>query len=1195
MAMTARRRSGSRHGIFLGSGLAFLFLAGTAGAADWPQYRHDAGRTAYTPDALAPSLHVQWVFTPPHPPLPAWPEPVREYNLMDFDYAFQPVVAGGRVFFGSSADHHIYALDAKSAKVLWTFCTQGPIRFAPAVWQDRVLAASDDGHIYCLSAKDGSLAWKKRLGPTDELIIGNGRIASRWLLRSGLAVSNGLVYATAGMWPLEKTFVGALKIEDGAEAWKTEPPDFAPQGYLALNSKFLYLPAGRAPMWVMGIDGGGAHAIHPAGRSAPMAREDLVLTGPQTHGANENLPSAGGPAFGPRAASIFAWTPAMDRILKPAFGDRNICAFGTNACYLAGGGKLNAYDLALNGKWEVEGPARSFAMLVAGQTIVVGGEKTVRLYSTDGGKDLGSIPVSGQARGLAAADGNLFVSLETGEIVCLGPEEPAHPAKAAAAPAQPSASRSASQKVAAILKENPGLGKGFGLLIGADADTAAELARQTALQVYCVEADEARVRAARKALAGTGLYGSRVTVLHVADRKLPLPDYFANLVLAPDASAVLPAELDRVLRPCGGVAYRDGKRTVREPLEGATDWTHEYATPGNTSASGDTRVTWPLRMLWFGEPGPNVAMNRHLRGSAPVTSNGRMFILGQHSLNAVDAYNGAKLWSVALPSAQRRVTDILGGCMASDPDSVYLATAGVCIRFSADAGSSAAVYRVPVSRAALSLQQPQKIAVGEGNEIEMKSTPEGLELVLTTKDAKVASADPEKDPGHGDSWELFFDFRPEKQRDVTYAPGVCHAFVVPAGPEKPSPSWKPGPWAQPFALAVEGAPVADGSRTLVRLAWAEAEKLAGAKPASFGFGAILNSSDDGKTLTRRTCRFATRSSYRLADLLCTVSLGPVAAAPTASPLDAIGAPEDMLWGHLAVVGETIVGSLIEQVDTPDTLRFGWDFGSEGKDFTGPSVVQVLDSVGAASGTRCVFAVNKGDGTVRWQYRAEALIPHTAICVHDGRVYLLDRPPLNQTEAEKRRGQPPSGTAALVVLDLESGKKLASLTEGLSDYGNLRAGHGVLLASSMTGMTAFDAKELKTLWSVVTPQPMHHCSAFLRVPTITKTWVYDEPFAYDLRTGKQRPMDATKPDPWTWGNFRGCGTVSGSDSLLFFRSGTPSILDALGTPVLHSLTGIRPGCYINMIAACGLALMPEASSGCGCPYNFQTTVALAPAK
>ena len=39
------------------------------------------------------------------------------------------------------------------------------MRFAPAVWKDRVYAASDDGYLYCLAAKDGSLINKWRGGP----------------------------------------------------------------------------------------------------------------------------------------------------------------------------------------------------------------------------------------------------------------------------------------------------------------------------------------------------------------------------------------------------------------------------------------------------------------------------------------------------------------------------------------------------------------------------------------------------------------------------------------------------------------------------------------------------------------------------------------------------------------------------------------------------------------------------------------------------------------------------------------------------------------------------------------------------------------------------------------------------------------------------------------------------------------------
>jgi hypothetical protein len=67
-------------------------------------------------------------------------------------------------------------------------------------------------------------------------------------------------------------------------------------------------------------------------------------------------------------------------------------------------------------------------------------------------------------------------------------------------------------------------------------------------------------------------------------------------------------------------------------------------------------------------------------------------------------------------------------------------------------------------------------------------------------------------------------------------------------------------------------------------------------------------------------------------------------------------------------------------------------------------------------------------------------------------------------------------------------------------------------------------------------------------------------------------------------------------MLFYRSatGNPGLLDVIGADGDRNFQGARPGCFINIIAAGGLVLMPEASSGCGCPYNFQTTIALMPA-
>jgi hypothetical protein len=41
------------------------------------------------------------------------------------------------------------------------------------------------------------------------------------------------------------------------------------------------------------------------------------------------------------------------------------------------------------------------------------------------------------------------------------------------------------------------------------------------------------------------------------------------------------------------------------------------------------------------------------------------------------------------------------------------------------------------------------------------------------------------------------------------------------------------------------------------------------------------------------------------------------------------------------------------------------------------------------------------------------------------------------------------------------------------------------------------------------------------------------------------------------------------------------------------TSVRPGCWINIIPAGGLILIPEASAGCTCGYAIQTSLALAP--
>ena len=155
---------------------AVLLLIGAASApgADWPTYQHDFKRSGGTEEQLALPLAVKWQFQPRYAPNPAWsddPSVINPYsgrwgrqrglyaNILDFDFAFHPVEAGGSVYFGSSADHRVFCLDAASGAVRWTFSTEGAVRMAPSVWENKVYAGSDDGYVYCLAADGGKLLW----------------------------------------------------------------------------------------------------------------------------------------------------------------------------------------------------------------------------------------------------------------------------------------------------------------------------------------------------------------------------------------------------------------------------------------------------------------------------------------------------------------------------------------------------------------------------------------------------------------------------------------------------------------------------------------------------------------------------------------------------------------------------------------------------------------------------------------------------------------------------------------------------------------------------------------------------------------------------------------------------------------------------------------------------------------------------
>jgi WD40 repeat protein len=218
--------------------LAAIVKPASTLAEDWPTFMHDRHRSGVSAERLELPLSKSWVLEADKPQ-PAWPGPAKQdywhrtFNLRStvaYDRVFQVVGAGGTIFFGSSADDKVYALDARTGRQRWTFFTEGPVRLAPFVSGDKVYVGSDDGHIYCLSRDDGSLLWKHRATDADRMIPGNGRIMSVWPIRTGLLVDESNLYFTAGLFPNQGTFLSALNAEDGTVRWERKI-DISPQGY----------------------------------------------------------------------------------------------------------------------------------------------------------------------------------------------------------------------------------------------------------------------------------------------------------------------------------------------------------------------------------------------------------------------------------------------------------------------------------------------------------------------------------------------------------------------------------------------------------------------------------------------------------------------------------------------------------------------------------------------------------------------------------------------------------------------------------------------------------------------------------------------------------------------------------------------------------------------------------------------------
>lgn len=1169
---------------------------------DWLTYRHDNGRSGISEENFDTPLSLRWTFKPTHKPKPAWPIPGEEMERTHFDNAYHVTAAHGLVYFGSSVDNKVYALNAGTGKIQWTFYTEGPVRYAPTIWENRIYFGSDDGHVYCLNARNGKSVWKYRAGPSDEKVLGNGRMISLWPVRTSILVDDGVAYFGAGVFPYEGVYICALNADDGTVVWKNDTigdrsheqafGGISPQSYLIASKNILYVPSGRAMPAAFGLKSGQfLYYLLPGGKVGgtwALLDEGNLIAGVDQSGTPAKR--AYDEQSGKRKSSLddmHAWFPGTDLIVTPEVSysvtKNGVFALDREKYLVLRGKELNAIvekrqklrnrlsdlqakmritdeetgeseetepevmfinplieeierellDLADEEKKLKESLSRwkyphskLHSLILAGATLVAGGEGIVVTLDTQTGKELWEEEVEGNVQGLAAADGNLFISADNGNIYCLGEGKISKGKEIStaldASPFREDSLTSIYESTAEKIIRESGVEKGYCLVLDCETGRLAyELAKRSELKIIGIADDPEKVGAVKLKLDSAGLYGSRV-VVEQWDLEA-LPDYFANLIVSEKMMITgetkeSPEQMFRVLKPFGGVAYfgqpveafERGKplelqdlrewleksgavepeitqdngiwaKVIRGKLEGIGSWTEQYGNPQNTACSGDQLVKGSLGVLWFGEPGPEKMVDRHAKAASPVSMNGRLFIQGEEVIMAYDVYNGIRLWEREIAGAVRPRADIDGGNLVVTDNSLFVAAYDKCYCLDPATGKTIQVYEIPPSR---------------------DGSPHRWGYLSYTDGILYGSRAVPLDNEYFALWEICTENgRWKDSKDV------------------------PLEYRDRFESLIQKFPMPDKNDKKI---WDEFKRSG--------------------ILWRIMTDYPEWEIYKSAE-----------------------------------------GALTKNIMLSDML----------------------------------FAMNPETGELLWEHQ-ENQIAHITVSIGDGRIFFAEssvsaqqrRRALADRQSLIRRGiyeesdvgkfiARYSDVRNVMCLDAVTGKRLWRKPMDFTGCGGdaLATAYqdGVLLFFGSVGdhdawrfkngslrwkrLTVLSADNGGVLWS----RPINYRTR----PVIVGDQVFIEPRACDLRTGeiKMRTHPITGEQvPWEYlrpGHT--CAITSASAHALFYRSYCKGFYDFSEDNGLVLFGGIRPGCWISMIPANGVLLSPEASAGCTCSFPIKCSV------
>jgi len=526
--------------------------------------------------------------------------------------------------------------------------------------------------------------------------------------------------------------------------------------------------------------------------------------------------------------------------------------------------------------------------------------------------------------------------------------------------------------------------------------------------------------------------------------------------------------------------------------------------------------------------------DRHSFAHAPICVNGRMFTPGEQVLYATDAYNGTPIWTADVPELAPRVNIARdSGYVAANEKYVFVGAADRCLCLKADTGKRLPPYLLPPMAA--QIRPPIVLADFEAND-------------------------------YGD-WKVEGD---------AFGSG-------PLAVESPAPGSK-GKRLVSTYLKADTAPQGKLTSPVFKIERPYIGFLIGG--GRHEHKTCVNLVVDGKVARTATAGINSKRLYPhawdVANLLGRQARVEIVDGESGDwgyvnvdQIELRDQPYEYEWGYLAIQDGLLFGT---------GVRAG-NFYRRGR---GPNYKWEKEKVTGDF----LFAVDQEDRELRWKH--DGVVVGSSITIGGGRVYFVEhRDPRILKSARRRLGH--YRNMALVALDMCTGKRLWEVTSLSSEKSSpelfLQYKDEVLVLVRTTDaydIQAYNAAGGQVLWKQ-RHQPTHwDHGAFRRKTIIVGNDVYQEPIAYDLKTGQQK---------WQGLRRSKCAPLAASAHYLVGRNWNHSIIDiralqqagdASPSEALTSVT--RPGCWISVIAAGGLILAPEAASGCQCDFPIRTSMA-----